>query len=171
MPFSPAPNHDDINGTAPNPDSATARAGFGALWDFATSLLGLTGDPADARAALEVPSVTEMEVAIAAGAAAQVDLSNVSSTITWNINTGQNAKLVLDGNKTLNITGTKVGWVTLVVTQMSPVKTITYGAGINHFGVGAGFTPDLGTAAGHKTVISGYFDGAELLTGNSPKHY
>ena len=65
MPLYPAPDRDDISGTAPNPDSATARAGFGALWDFATSLLGLTGDPADARAALEVPFIDDVNDALA----------------------------------------------------------------------------------------------------------
>lgn len=72
MPFSPAPDRDDISGTAPNPDSATARAGFGALWDFVTSLLGLTGDPADARAALGVSSTAETATAISTAVGTKV---------------------------------------------------------------------------------------------------
>ena len=38
-----------ISGT---PTNATANAGFGALWDYVTGLLGSTGNAVDARTAL-----------------------------------------------------------------------------------------------------------------------
>lgn len=72
MPLYPAPAKAAIVGSGDNPDSATARSGFGALYDFLTSLLGTTGDPADARAALGVSSTAQMNTAIAARAAGDV---------------------------------------------------------------------------------------------------
>lgn len=50
MPAPPA--RDDISGSGATPSNAQARAGFGALWDYLTTLLGLTGAVADARKAL-----------------------------------------------------------------------------------------------------------------------
>ena len=41
-----------LSDTYPNPSNATMRTGMGALWDYATTLLGATGTPADARTAL-----------------------------------------------------------------------------------------------------------------------
>lgn len=46
------PSRDDISGSGSTPSNAQARAGFGALWDYVTGLLGLTGTVADARTAL-----------------------------------------------------------------------------------------------------------------------
>ena len=50
MPAPPA--RTEISDTYPLPSNATARTGFGRLWDYATTLLGSTGLPADARVAL-----------------------------------------------------------------------------------------------------------------------
>jgi len=46
------PSRDSISGSGATPSNAQARAGFGALWDYLTTLLGLTGTVADARTAL-----------------------------------------------------------------------------------------------------------------------
>lgn len=105
-------------------------------------------------------------------APSMIDISNAADTITWGgALPNSTSKLLLDGNKTLLLGTIVVGWHTLVITQMSPVKTITWNAAFKHFGVGSGFAPDLGSAAGHKTVISGFYDGVDFLVGNSPKHY
>lgn len=51
------PAKTEISGVYPNPSNAVARAGFGKLWEtlFGTGgLLGATGNPADARAALGI---------------------------------------------------------------------------------------------------------------------
>ncbi len=50
-----------ISNTYPNPDNATARTGFGALWDYATNLLGTVGSPATARTALGVAIGTDVQ--------------------------------------------------------------------------------------------------------------
>ena len=71
----PLVDRDDISGTAPNPDSATARAGFGALWDAFSYLLfsgDNSGTKAQARTALEVYSSTEVDDAITDAVAAKV---------------------------------------------------------------------------------------------------
>lgn len=49
------PTRAAISGT---PSRAAANAGFGALWDYVTGLLGSTGNAAEARTALDVPSRT-----------------------------------------------------------------------------------------------------------------
>jgi hypothetical protein len=52
MPTVVPPARDEISGTAPNPDSATARAGFGKLHDYLMNLLGSAGTAAAALIAL-----------------------------------------------------------------------------------------------------------------------
>lgn len=52
------PDRADIAGT---PSNATAKAGFGALWDYLSGLFGATGTVADARTALAVPSKGEIQ--------------------------------------------------------------------------------------------------------------
>lgn len=64
------PARADISGTAPNPSNAVARAGFGALYDFVTNLLGTVGSPETARAALDVPSTGTVTADIAAAVGA-----------------------------------------------------------------------------------------------------
>jgi hypothetical protein len=54
MTLKAAPLKTALSDTYPNPSNATLRAGMGALWDWATSLLGTTGDAKDARALLDV---------------------------------------------------------------------------------------------------------------------
>jgi hypothetical protein len=54
------PNRNDIAGT-PSPSNATAKAGFGAVWDFLDGLFGSTGVAADARSELSVPSKNEIQ--------------------------------------------------------------------------------------------------------------
>ena len=49
------PARTELNDTYPNPTDAVAKAGFGKLWDYCTSLLGSTGTPYAARTALGVP--------------------------------------------------------------------------------------------------------------------
>lgn len=50
------PNRDDISGSGSTPSNGQAREGFGKLWDYATGLLGLTGNPSEAREALGLGS-------------------------------------------------------------------------------------------------------------------
>lgn len=50
MPAPPA--RTEISNTYPNPSNATARAGFGKLYDYVVGLLGATGNAVDARTAL-----------------------------------------------------------------------------------------------------------------------
>lgn len=48
------PLRTELSDTYPAPNNATARSGLGKLWDYATGLLGSTGNPTEARAALKV---------------------------------------------------------------------------------------------------------------------
>jgi hypothetical protein len=52
MTYAAPPAKTEISDTYPNPSNAVARVGFGSLWDYVTGLLGLTGNPAEALAAL-----------------------------------------------------------------------------------------------------------------------
>lgn len=54
MALFPAPARTAISDAYPNPSNATARTGFGALWDYVTSLLGTTGAKADLLAAAKL---------------------------------------------------------------------------------------------------------------------
>ncbi|MBS1170015.1 MAG: hypothetical protein H6R01_933 [Burkholderiaceae bacterium] len=46
------PERIELSDVYPKPSNAVLRAGIGRFWDYVTSLLGATGDPADAREAL-----------------------------------------------------------------------------------------------------------------------
>lgn len=48
------PSRNEISDDYPNPSNAVARVGFGKMWDYITGLLGMTGEPEDALAALGV---------------------------------------------------------------------------------------------------------------------
>ena len=61
MPYTAPPAKTAISDTYPNPSNAVARAGFGQLWDYVTGLLGLTGSPAAAQAALELVPGTDVQ--------------------------------------------------------------------------------------------------------------
>jgi hypothetical protein len=52
MPYTAPPAKTAISDTYPNPSNAVARAGFGQLWEYVTNLLGATGSPPAAQAAL-----------------------------------------------------------------------------------------------------------------------
>lgn len=54
------PAKNELSDTYPNPSNAVMRAGMGKLWDYATGLLGLTGDAAEARTALGVPAIGDV---------------------------------------------------------------------------------------------------------------
>lgn len=58
MTYAAPPAKTEISDTYPNPSNAVARVGFGSLWDYVTGLLGLTGNPAEAQAALQVPGLS-----------------------------------------------------------------------------------------------------------------
>lgn len=53
MPYAPPPAKNEISAT-PSPSNAVAKAGFGKFWDMVTGLLGLSGNPEDAHAALKI---------------------------------------------------------------------------------------------------------------------
>lgn len=57
MAYSAPPARTAISDTYPNPSNATARTGFGALWDYVTGLLGSTGNPSAALTALQIGPV------------------------------------------------------------------------------------------------------------------
>lgn len=76
MPAPPARN--DIAGTGGSaPSNATARTGFGALWDYVTTLLGVSGNASDARIALGLAIGTDVQAYdadIATVAASQAEM-------------------------------------------------------------------------------------------------
>lgn len=92
MTFKAAPARTALSDTYPNPSNAVMRTGAGALWDWATSLLGTTGDPADARTAL-----------IAAKSGANSDITSLSALAS--INGGPLAGMrnrIINGNFSIN---------------------------------------------------------------------
>lgn len=80
MAYSAPPAKTAISDTYPNPSNATARTGFGVLWDYATGLLGSTGNPAAAQAALQINNPA------AAGGTADALTATYSPVITALVN-------------------------------------------------------------------------------------
>lgn len=98
-----------------------------------------------------IPSTAEASVA------SVVDISSVSSTITWDLSAAPFAKITLDGNKTFNITGlTHIGEVMLEITNPS-TYTATFASGYKFAGRPA-YPPDLGSG-GNVTLLTGYCNG------------
>lgn len=126
------PLKEDISAPYPAPSNATARAGFGKLWDYVTGLLGPTGDAIDARAALgfkrgaDIASASTINLTTATG-----DIVDVTGT------TAVTAITLADGEqRTVRFTGALV---------------LTHGASLALPG-GANIT----TAAGDFAVFRGY---------------
>lgn len=94
-------SRDEISGTAPNPDSATARAGFGKVWDILSYLL-FSGDNSGTKA----QALTALGAASTASLVnynnTVVAISTVGASIDWNFDNGPMATLLLNGNKTAN---------------------------------------------------------------------
>lgn len=59
------PTRDEIAGT---PTNAEAKAGFGKLWDYVTGLLGASGDPSAARAAMGLVELKTVTASVASNA-------------------------------------------------------------------------------------------------------
>ena len=113
MPTYAPPARTAISDTYPNPSNAVARAGFGALWDYVTSLLGITGTPADARTALGLVIGTNVQAydaataktnavqSFTAGQRGAVSALTYAATITPDFAVANNFSTTLTGNTTL----------------------------------------------------------------------
>lgn len=113
MPTYAPPARTAISDTYPNPSNAVARVGFGALWDYVTSLLGATGTPADARTALGLVIGTNVQAYDANTAKLNltqsytmatrgaVDVITYAATVTPDFALANNWSLTLTGNTTL----------------------------------------------------------------------
>jgi hypothetical protein len=81
MAYSAPPARTEISDTYPNPSNAVARVGFGKLWDYVTGLLGSTGSPTAAKAALLVPQDVDFTNRIINGAMV-IDQRNAGASVT-----------------------------------------------------------------------------------------
>lgn len=81
MAYSAPPARTEISDTYPNPSNAVARVGFGKLWDYVTGLLGSTGSPTAAKAALLVPQDVDFTNRIINGAM-MIDQRNAGASVT-----------------------------------------------------------------------------------------
>lgn len=142
MTYAAPPAKTEISDTYPNPSNAVARVGFASLWDYVTGLLGLTGNPAEAQAALQVPGLSSANSFSAkqtfngsASTAAQktfniLEGATVSATAaTGTINYDVTTQSVLyytsnaSGNFTLNIRGSST---TSLNTLMANGESISF---------------------------------------------
>jgi hypothetical protein len=117
MAFTP-PARDDIVGAGSNPSSGVARAGFGALWDWATSLLGLSGQPAEARNLLRIGSAISYRNLLVNATGAINQRLYVSGTATTVAN-----QMTLDRKRVV------VSGQSLVFGAAAPDRTLTAPAG------------------------------------------
>ncbi len=83
MTYAAPPARTEISDTYPNPSNAVARVGFGKLWDYVTGLLGSTGSPTAAKAALLVPQDVDFTNRIINGAM-MIDQRNAGASVTAN---------------------------------------------------------------------------------------
>ena len=81
MTYAAPPARNEISDTYPNPSNAVARVGFGKLWDYVTGLLGSTGNPTAAKAALLVPQDVDFTNRIINGAM-MIDQRNAGASVT-----------------------------------------------------------------------------------------
>ncbi len=81
MAYSAPPARTEISDTYPNPSNAVARVGFGKLWDYVTGLLGSTGSPTAAKAALLIPLDIDFTNRIINGAM-MIDQRNAGASVT-----------------------------------------------------------------------------------------
>lgn len=91
---------------------------------------------------------------------AVVNISNVSSSIAWDLTSAPFAKITLDGVKSFTITGLGyIGFVALEITNPAS-HTATFAAGYKFAGRPA-YAPDLGSG-GNVTLLSGFCNGASV---------
>jgi len=124
MAYSAPPARTEISDTYPNPSNAVARVGFGKLWDYVTGLLGSTGSPTAAKAALLVPVDVDFTNRILNGSM-QIDQRNAGASVTpangsysvdrWQFYVSQASKLTAQQSSTAPAGFTK----SLLVTSSS----------------------------------------------------
>lgn len=148
MPLKPAPLKTALSDTYPNPSNATMRAGMAALWDWATSLLGTSGDPADARTALGAVALSGDTMTglltFKAGA-------NIASASTVNLSTATGNGVHITGTTTITnftMTAGQLEWVVF-----DGALTLTHHATNNNLPGAANIT----TAAGDRALY--HYDG------------
>lgn len=121
--MSAPPLRSAISGT---PSNATANTGFGALWDYVTGLLGATGDPAEAQAALELEPGVDVQVF-------DVDTAKTDTEQTWtavqrtNELTDNDASFDLDAGY-LDFKCTPTGAATLTFTNIPATPLVQKGS-------------------------------------------
>lgn len=147
------PSRDDIAGTGGlSPSNATARTGFGALWDYVTTLLGASGNAADARTALSVPS--SASVMLLSGTQAMTGPLNeaegaaIASAATVNLDTATGNFVHITGTTTITAITLAQGAERTIV--FDGALTLTNGASLI-LPTGANIT----TAAGDCAVFRG----------------
>lgn len=144
-------------GAAPNDGTGDPlRDAFDKINDNFTELYGVPGT--------SFASAAEIRTGVEAGKAIAPDQLTAShepqtltdgGTVTWNMNSGFNAKVTLGGNRTLEVSNPKVGltYVLEVIQDGTGGRTVTWPASFNWGAVGA---PVLSTAAGKVDLITLY---------------
>lgn len=149
----------EISDTYPNPSNAVARVGFSRLWYYCTSLLGATGQPSDARAALGLVIGTDVQAYSAntaftnvaqnftAGQRGAITALTDGTTITPDFSSSNNYSVTLGGNRTManptNIVAGQSG--SMFITQdATGSRTLAWGSYWDFIG---GTAPTLTTTA------------------------
>jgi hypothetical protein len=175
MPTYAPPARTAISDTYPNPSNAVARAGFGALWDYVTSLLGATGTPADARTALGVVIGTNVQAYDANTAKTNVVQSfsvaqrgsvaslTYGATITPDFSASNNFSTTLTGNTTLanptNLTAGQSGVIS-ITQDATGGRTMAFGS---YWKFAAGTAPSLTTTANAVDDLAYYVESSTRI--------
>ena len=84
---------------------------------------------------------------------AVVNISNASSTITWNVTNAPRAYLTADGNKTMLLAGLVVGTFYLRVYQGASPWVFTWDSAYRMPGRSGGFPPALGVSGDYTDIV------------------
>ena len=159
MAYTAPPAKAEISDTYPNPSNAVARIGFGSLWDYVTGLLGLTGNPAEARTALGLVIGTDVQAynantaftnvvqTFTGGQRGAITTLTDGTTITPDFAANNNYSVTLGGNRSLanptNLVAGQSG--SLFITQdATGSRTLTWSSYWDFIG---GTAPTLTTTA------------------------
>lgn len=150
--MAPPPDRTELADTYPNPTNAVFKSGIGKLWDYVTGLLGLTGDPAEARAALGAVGSEGFtmtgQIVFATGddiaSAATVDLTGATGNIVSITGTTGITAWTMDSGQLVDI-------------RFAGVLTLTHHATNNNLPGGVNIT----TAAGDRARL--FYDGTTVV--------
>lgn len=148
------PARTEISDNYPLPSDATARIGFGRLYDYVTGLLGATGDPDAARVGLGMPTTTTLEMQTGT----ETDIRSMSPKLVRD-----SAILPLGAGQTRqNLTASRAAGVVYT----APARAIELYVGVSNVGDSGSFGYGLTVTSGGVATEFSFYGINGVGTGN-----